>query len=187
MIDKTLLFIEKQINGYLKNISGFDNKLSLSGITNNEGKTIIKDLGLTLVNIEEETVGKAQTPYKKNDNDSIYIVNPEIKLNLYLLFTANFGDNENGYKESLKFLSYVISFFQAKNFFNHQNSPDLDERIEKLILSLYTLPFEQQNYLWGSIGAKYMPSVMYKVRLITVQADEVKAEVYSITESNLTD
>jgi hypothetical protein len=184
MIEKALLFLENQVNGYLKKISGFDNKLSLSNITNNEGKTIIKDLGLTLVNIEEETIGKTQTTYKKDSNDKTYIVNPEIKLNLYLLFTANFGDNDTGYRESLKFLSYVISFFQAKNVFNHQNSPDLDENIERLALSLYSVPFEQQNYLWGSIGAKYLPSVMYKARVITVQADDIKADVYRITESN---
>jgi hypothetical protein len=185
MIDKTLVFLVDQINAYLKKISGLENKLNLSNITNNEGKTIIKDLGLTLVNITEETIGKAQVQYRKQDNNSIYSVNPELKLNLFLLFTANFGDNDSSYRESLKFLSYIIQFFQAKNVFHHKNSPELDERIDKLILEIYSLSFEQQNYIWGSMGAKYLPSVMYKVRLLTIQEDETKSEVYPIQAANL--
>lgn len=57
-------------------------------------------------------------------------------------------------------LSFIISFFQNKNVFNHQNSPELDEKIEKIIVDLYTLNLEQQNHLWGALGAKYMPSVV---------------------------
>jgi len=184
MIERALVLLRDQVNAYLKKMSGFDNKLSLSNLTDDSGQTIIKDLGLSLVNIEEETVGKAQTPYRQTTNDNVYIVNPELKLNLYLLFTANFGDTETAYQESLKFLSYVISFFQARNVFNHQNTPDLDEKIEKLIMELYSIPFEKQNYIWGSLGAKYLPSVMYKARILTIQEDEIKSDVYPITQAN---
>ena len=28
---------------------------------------------------------------------------------------------------------------------------------------------EQQNHLWGYLGAKYLPSICYKVRMLVVQ------------------
>ena len=33
----------------------------------------------------------------------------------------------------------------------------------------------QQNHLWGALGAKYLPSVIYKVRMIVIQ-EALKAD-----------
>ena len=33
---------------------------------------------------------------------------------------------------------------------------------------MYSLNFEEQNQLWGSLGAKYMPSVLFKIRTIGI-------------------
>jgi len=119
----------------------------------------------TLVNIEEERIARDPEIYKKQMDGSIQIIKPEVKLNLYLLFTAYFPLD---YSEALKMLSLVIGFFQKKNTFNTSNSPGLDPRIKDMNLELFTLSFEQQNHLWGSIGAKYTPSVLYKMRLISI-------------------
>jgi hypothetical protein len=35
-------------------------------------------------------------------------------------------------------------------------------------VELYSLSLEQQNQLWGSLGAKYLPSAIYKVRLVVI-------------------
>lgn len=186
MIDKVLTFLRDEVNNYLDLRTGLDKKLTLSNIVeqngeiNNETPVI-----LTLVNVEEEKVNKAPVSYKESGNGELSRSNPEIKLNLYILFTANFG--KNNYEESLKFLSAVIRCFQGKNVFDHQNAPGLNENIEKLIAELVTLSFEQQNHLWGTIGAKYMPSVMYKIRMLTIQEDQVLEKIKSVRtiDSNL--
>ena len=36
---------------------------------------------------------------------------------------------------------------------------------------MYTLNFEQINHLWSILGAKYLPSVLYKVRQLTIEED----------------
>jgi len=178
MINKALEILRDEIHDFLKlkpdlNI-GNQQTISLSNIVDSDGKIEIPDnsLGLTLVNIEEERVMKSQTASAVNNNTVTYF-NPEIKLNLYILITTNFGD----YPTALKYISYVISFFQSKNVFNHQNSPKLDAQIEKLILDLYTVTFEQQNYLWGALGSKLLPSVMYKVRMLVVQENLAQADM----------
>jgi hypothetical protein len=59
-----------------------------------------------------------------------------------------------------------------------QNSPgfeptNLNARVLtelRLHPELYTLTFEQINHLWGSLGGKQSPFVMYKVRLVKVQS-----------------
>ncbi|MGO4773489.1 Pvc16 family protein [Flavobacterium sp. W22_SRS_FK3] len=72
---------------------------------------------------------------------------PEIRIELLVLFVAKFND----YTQSLKFLSYVIKFFQANRVFDPRNSPELyGENIEKLIVELVTLPLEEQNQVWHS-------------------------------------
>jgi hypothetical protein len=64
--------------------------------------------------------------------------------------------------------------------------PDLAEL--RLIMNMYTLTFEQINHLWGSLGGRQLPFVMYKVRLVKVRdhrvlaGGEVVREVHSSEE-----
>ena len=172
MIDKALNLLLKNINSYLGSLfqlgSSEADKVVLTNISKDNGSIAIPtdSLGLTLVNIEEERVVKSQIATKVNNGNSSHI-NPEIKLNLYMMICAHFND----YKSGLAYLSGVIRFFQGRNVFTHDNSPGMDPLIKKLIVELHSLNFEQQNHLWGAIGAKYLPSVLYKVRLITIKED----------------
>ena len=62
-----------------------------------------------------------------------HVINePDLKLNLYIMFAANF----KVYEEALKYLSYILLFFQTHPFFDQQVFPDLDPRIDKLTAEL---------------------------------------------------
>lgn len=186
MIEKVMLFIKNQVNYYLNLRTGSDDKLELSPITDKDGTIIITNLGLTLVNIEEEKVIKNQQPFfKETPQGTIARVNPKIMVNLYLLFTANFGDDEFSYRESLKFISYVMGFFQSNQVFTPKLYPELESNVEKLVAELYTLPFEQLNYLWGAMGSKYITSVMYKMRMLAIYEDEIKSDAPPVTVAKL--
>jgi hypothetical protein len=39
--------------------------------------------------------------------------------------------------------------------------------IEKIIFKLHHLTFEQQNNLWASLGTKYLPNVVFQVRVLS--------------------
>ncbi|MGD1847946.1 MAG: DUF4255 domain-containing protein [Salibacteraceae bacterium] len=176
MIDKVISFFETELNQFLTNrFPGAIEPVEPNAILDQSGSNGLTagKIGITLVNIEEERMMKAQLPYEASvTTGALKRRNPEIKLNLFLLFAANFDAGTSGsanYKESLKRLSGVIGFFQSRNIFTQENSPGLDDGISRLTAELYTLPMEQQNYLWAALGAKYMPSVIYKIRLITVQ------------------
>ena len=118
---------------------------------------------VSLVKIEEDRISRSPLNYARVDQQVVY-KNPPVYLNLDVLFTANF---EN-YRTSLLLLSTVIQFFQYQNVFTPQNSPDLPQGIEELIFDMKTLSLQDLNNLWGILGSKYIPSVLYKMRLIQI-------------------
>lgn len=174
MIEKALDVLRKRILEFLRQQPELsvqsEEKIQLQPLpAQDNNSTIPKDiLCMTLVNIEEERVFKSNKT-KMTDNDGkIISVNPEIKLNLYILISSHFDK----YTTGLNFLSAVIRFFQTISVFTRENTPSLNSGIEKLVVELYTLDFEQQNHLWGALGSRYLPSVMYKVRLLRVQEQQ---------------
>ena len=129
---------------------------------------------LSLVNLEEEKRLK-NNGRKVKVGDNVQLSNPPINLNLYLLFSASILD----YPMALHRLSQVIEFFQGKYVFTVANSPNPrvvdDESLAdmKLILDIHTLNFEQINDLWGSLGGKQVPFVVYRTRLLELRRDAV--------------
>jgi hypothetical protein len=187
MIEKALVFIRNRLNSYLKLKTGEDNKISLTNLTDNSGKTILKEVGIVLVNLEEETSIRNQEPYRQGPQGSFEKVSPGLHLNLYLLIAANFGESENDYRESLKFLSHIATYFQGNGLFTPTSHPDLDTGISRLSVEHYSLSLESQNNLWASLGAKYLPSLVYKIRMICLKEEEISMVAPPVTEVNLFD
>ena len=181
MIHSSLEFLTKTLDAHFKNVFvKSDQMVFLTHVADESGVAIPnKGIGVSLVNIEEERVFKEQRVTMINEDGNIEKKNPEIKLNLYVLITANFtnadGDlssGEDNYVEGLKQLSTAISFFQAHTVFTQDNYPlmaSLDSNLQKLVVELYSYSFEQLYNFWSVIGSKYLPSVLYKVRLLRIQ------------------
>jgi hypothetical protein len=81
--------------------------------------------------------------------------------NVDLLTTAMFDD----YKESLKFLSEVLYFFQEKPRYTQANSPGLASEIHRINIEILETNYQELQSLWNTMGAHYMPSVLYRVRI----------------------
>ena len=184
MIHTCLSFLTNELNDYLKLRTGSPtvDRVYLTSVATEGGGVVIpnKSLGVSLINIEEDRVYKDQKSTIINNNGNVERLNPEIKLNLYVLISANFQnadaeDSTDDYVEGLKQLSWIISFFQAKNVFTPENSPklaDFDPNLTKLVVELYSYSFEQLYNFWSVVGAKYLPSVLYKIRILTFQERE---------------
>jgi hypothetical protein len=180
-----------EINGYesdaqdmvlVENIGLFDS--SSSGI-NFDDKIV-----LTLVNIEEESTLKNLPAVRKNFPLAQY-ANPPVYLNLYMLVTAcNKSSSGMSYLDSLEKLSIVIRFFNGKTSFSTKTSSFYDpikfgiqEILDmKITHELYTCTFEQINHLWGTLGGKQMPFLMYKLRLVAISDRKVLRDAALIQE-----
>lgn len=168
MIHQALSFLASEVNEYLLLKTEASDMLELAPLADANGDLPFDSLGMALVGIEEEKTNKSREFYRRGPNDEYLKSNPEIYLNLLILIAANF---DGQYKEALKFMGHIITFFQGKNVFDHQNAPSLDDGIEKLVVELMPMTFEQNNHLWGFLGAKHLPSVVYKVRMIAIRDD----------------
>ncbi len=183
MIDKAILAIKKEAQRFIVtqiNASPTEEIVHLTPVVDEQGKIAIPpdSIGLSLLNIQEDRVNKSQTSATIKKGNTVGYVNPSIRMNLHILFAANFSD----YTESLKIISSIIACFQAKSLFTPRENPELDPGIEKLILELQAPNWEQLNYLWGMIGCHYLPSVFYKIRFVSIQEEQVTAETSAVTK-----
>lgn len=192
MIKDSLQFIADELNKYLivrqvvssdlprvvlgNAARAYDTEAPPSGAEPIANRAII-----SLVNVEEDRVSKQQENYVKTDSGTRY-KNPPLKLNLYMLISVN----RNNYAQSLTWLGHIMQFFQFQNVFTPITHPALDSRIKKLLVELHSLNFEQVNHLWSTLGGKYLPSVMYKVRQVTLDEDLTVSEGGFIKEIEMT-
>lgn len=145
------------------------NIAQLDAAAGNAQSNLENQIVISLVNIEEESALKNRLNFTKIPaTGTVTYENPPIFLNLYVLFCANFPSN---YSQSLRALSLVIRFFQGRSKFQFVLSDgqgDEEDEIVEMTFDLYTMTFEQINHLWGSLGGKQVPFVMYKARLVSI-------------------
>ncbi len=190
MIHLTLDFLCREINNYLimkLDLAPGSNAIVLYNVSqlNNEASNAVNGDSnaaafLTLANIEEDRISKSNDNFIRKDRNIIY-QNPEVHLNLFLLFSVQLPS----YTEALKRLSFIIQFFQQQNVFTPLTSPAMPAGVEQLILDLYTLSLSDVNNLWGVLGSKYLPSVMYKMRMITISENFAQGDAGLITTINM--
>jgi hypothetical protein len=124
-------------------------------------------LHLFLVHIERETAGGISFNTQRSAGDSHFRSSlPEWRLNVYAALAAVFGEKQYG--EGLKLLSAVTAFLQANNRFAVTGAD------EPLILEPVNLSFGELSNLWAINGNQYYPSLLCKVRNVTVDANEIK-------------
>jgi len=187
MIYESLEIIKDQVSSYLNDKTGDANLVVLENIAKIDDPQVfnISDkVVLSLINLEEEAALKNQSRSLNENGETVYKNHP-IHLNLYLLFSIN----RSGYDKSLIALSGILEFFQGKKVFTQSNTP-LNPVIPALTtvtkfrftVDLYTPTFEQQNYVWGTLGGKSLPSAMFKVSLVTIDRETIQEKGVIISQ-----
>ncbi len=127
-------------------------------------------VSVLLVRIEEETTLRPPDRHVRVAADGARTrVEPEIRMNLFVLFVARFQDD---YALSLQQLSRVVRYFQNHRVFTHENAPELNAQVPQLVLELVTPSFAEQNEIWGALRTSYQPSALYKVRMVLFPDDD---------------
>jgi hypothetical protein len=148
-------------------------------------------LDFSMVNIREEKALKNVSNQVRNDATlRVVYENPPVFLNFHILVAAT----HTNYTNALLMLSRVIRFFQFRNTFDHSsvapaslttgapaNALDQLETF-KLVFDLYSPSMEEVNHLWGTLGGKQYPFVLYSLRLLELRFKAVQAESGLITE-----
>lgn len=186
MIAEALNVMVELINEYIAP-SSTDDPLIFTNISKyNDGNEFSSSLNdkliLSVVNIEEDRVAKSPENYIK-ENSLIRYKNPAIPINLTVLFAAT----HTNYDQAIMLIEKVIRFFQIKNVFTPENTPEILEAnevndliIEKILFEWMNLNLEQVHQLWTTLGGHYMPSVIFKVRMFMIDEHVIQKEALPI-------
>ena len=182
MIHNLLPVVCSELNDYFKSRYGVrEDRLVLSNLINQDGSVALEGSNTvvcSLVNVEEETTLKA-TAGTTSSGGAFVKSSPDIYVNLTVIFSSYFvGKN---YVEALKFLSGVIYFFQGKPVFTNDNTPGLSDNVEKAVFDLTSLSFHDLSAVFQMMGSKYLPSVVYRIRMLTFATDNMEDTIPSIS------
>jgi len=162
MIDSVFSILSEELNEYFEQkLTSEQGKVVVSALPTGEQTTTPTtedNLIVSLVNIEQDRLSH-NSPSRNPDKP--------VNVYLYILFAAGFS--ETNYEESLKMLSATIAFFQENPVFSHENTPNLDPRIDKLCFEMINLNIQELSQLWGIQGGKYYPSVLYRARVVSIK------------------
>ena len=190
MIYESLYILKNNLDTYLRaTTNSVESQVILGNIAfsdqspTDEHQDIQGKVVISLISIQEDVTLKNQTNFiRKGDN--FEKKNTPVFANLNILITANYPNN---YQNALKQLNKVVEFFQGQRVFSYQNSPIPElanaNNIKKLEvkLEMMSLNFEQLNHLWGALGGKIIPSVLYKARIIEIERDATLGTGMAIT------
>ncbi|WP_428232584.1 DUF4255 domain-containing protein [Flavobacterium sp.] len=184
MIEKSLQFTSKVLGQFFRNRFSLDEeKIVLNYLVEpngslpqvNQNKVVV-----SLINIEKETNQPSYVRSKKLENENYSGFNPIERYTLDILISSNF-DN---YSESLQFLDAVIYFFHVNNSLDPSSFAAFPAGLTKLEFEYEKISSDQMHHLWTAMGAKYRPSVIYKMRLTQVQTPEITETIPALKGIN---
>lgn len=180
MLFETVQILVDELNRYFT-----DTPVKMDNVAHHvhvPGSTESTSIFLTLLNLKEIPTLK-NIPNYSIENNKVKYKNPKVNLDIYLLCSVT----QSSYDEALKKLSKIIEFFQGKSMFDQDNTPferegDLSDVGDfYFTVDLFTPTFEQLNYIWGTLGGKQYPSVLYKVSILQIDRAHVTREGAIIT------
>ncbi|RXK87853.1 DUF4255 domain-containing protein [Chlorobaculum sp. 24CR] len=196
MISHALTIVVNELNSHLRDAYSMDTDNARLGNPSDGFDTssngISRDSVLfSVINVREEKTLKNQPNYRRDEaNLTALYENPPLFLNFQILIIAPHASYSNG----LLMLSRVLRFFQFRNVFTQDNvSPasitgnaptnDLDcLESFKLIFDLHSPSMEEINHLWGTLGGKQYPFVIYWMRMLDLKFRARPKEGRLVTE-----
>ena len=184
LVTELNIYFQQQIPNVPDDTVVLDN-IALADSESETANNMKNKVVVSLLTIDEESTMR-NFPNQSRINNQTEYYNPEVNLNLYVLFSAN----ANEYKESLLYLSKTIEFFQSKNVFTQNNSSYPENLFIhnptdyfKFSMELYTPNFEDLNYIWGTLGGRQFPSALYKLALVTIAGNRTVNTATSINQT----
>jgi len=186
MIDATLAFLTTMLNESLRTRFSADADLAVldrvGGELSGAGEETTNRLLLTLVNIEREGTAANTARIYRGEGAEMQRAPQPLNINLIFLLSANFPDR---YRDGLRVLSAGIGAFQSRPVFTPQDAPLLPEGIERLSVEWRDLDLQSIHNLWTVLGGTYLPSAVYKARMLVVEDGFVGTDVPLITSTSV--
>ena len=182
MIDRAVNLVASRLNDHLRSRFGIaDDLVVVSGLSDAEGKTppaVRNRLAVFVTGISHDTMARGVPGRAPVVAGRSPVAPMAVHLTVHLMIASSF-DSEN-YLESLKILAHAVQFFQANPVFDRLSAPEMDRSIEQLTLEIENLSTDASAQLWGTLGGRYLPSVLYRMRTVTINSNALSHETLVI-------
>ena len=179
MIDQALRLVATRLNAHLVARYGVqDDLVTLSPLSDAEGKPATNArnrLVIFLTNISHDVTPRSP---KLRSGGQVLQASP-LHLNIYFMVASAYEPDI--YEEGLKVMSAALMYFQANPVITPQSAPEMPHGLKQLSIEISNLQSEEIGQLWGNLGGRYVPSVMFKMRSVIIDANAVTAVVPLIT------
>ena len=170
MIDTTLNFVKRFLTDEIAARATAGPEVVLSSLPKDPDDNTKDKIFITLLNIEEEKTLRNHPSYSTDPGNAtkLNLKNAEVRLNLWMLLTAQF--DKDRYESALKFISLIITIFQGRFVFEDTdfNTEETEAGLERLIVELCSPTFDQNYQIWQTLGSKLVPFALYKVRMVVL-------------------
>lgn len=162
MVEQILELLQRTLNDFLGSKGLGPDPVVISNIMDHDGRLVLaKDkIALVLINMVHEQVTAAPANRGVGPN----AIHLPFDINLFILFFANFQGDQ--YAHGLTMISETISCFHQTAVLTRVNAPDLPPPVDKLALEYTNLSISDLDDLMRMLGARYLPSVCYKVKTL---------------------
>ena len=171
MIDQTLKLICDRLNAHLSAVfSMSDEFVTIGPLTDTEGKPTAEArnrLTMFVTNIAHDTVPRGAGSRRALQSGQ----QAPVHLDIYFMLAS--GHDPEIYGEGLKLISAALMFFQANPMMTPRTTPEMPVGLSQLSIEISNLKVEEMGQLWGNLGGRYVPSVMFKVRSVIIDARAV--------------
>ena len=178
VIDRAVQLVAARLNQHLRlQLQSDEDLVLVANVVGSDGtpSAAIEDkIALFVVNVEKDGLPQPRrSPLPAGGR--IAQSHEPLHLNIYLMAAAGYGDGN--YAQALKLVSQTLRFFQAHPVFDRRTSPEMPAELERLVLDIENLATQELSHLWGVLGGRYLPSVLFRMRTVVIIPEGVAGEV----------
>lgn len=162
MINKILTYYAERLEEYLSRTHRQPEGLVTVGLIGNGSADSPNKMVISVVNLEREASG-GDTLYMQRTQGGFTGSAPALMLNLFIILAAVY--DEKRYVESLSVLSDTLAFIRSIPKFEVGSCSYTMEVVPMSTMDLHNI--------WTTMGGQYYPSVICKMRGLTIDSSEI--------------
>ncbi len=165
MVYQTLRLLVEQLNDFLRvSFTLSKDIVQLAPIQGDADSPTENRVSVSIVGFERETAGGIRFERQAAGQSQVGSA-PKWHVNVHVLFTVLFKEKQYG--EAVRVFSAILLFLQRNTSFMVPGTGT------RYAIEPVNLSYADQASLWGVLGVSYQPSVLTRVRLVTVQSGQI--------------
>lgn len=165
MIYHILRALVEQLNDFLRTTFTLSTDIVQLGPVRGDADSATDNrISVSIVGLERETAAGIRFERQAAGTSQLGTA-PKWLINTHILFAVLFKEKQYG--EGVRVLSAVLLFLQRHTSFV------VPESGVRYAIEPVNLSYADQASLWGMLGVSYQPSVLARIRLLTIESGEI--------------